>query len=131
MAKELTGVKLYVDWTTWTGDRVNILPGTKTGETHGEALAISMGKIAKWFNDIEATGIFDGTLNTTYTFTSGTNGSFTVLPSTAGATDQTVRVLPATTAGDANKVLMVDATGAPVYTKQAWITNAADDLVSM
>ena len=130
MAKELTGVKLYVDWTTWTGDRVNILPGTKTGETHGEALAISMGKIAKWFNDIEATGIFDGTLNTTYTFTSGTNGSFTVLPSTAGATDQTVRVLPATTAGDANKVLMVDATGAPAYTAQAWITNAADDLVN-
>ena len=129
MAKELTGVKLYVDWTTAV-ERAYILPGTKTGDVHGEALAISMGKIDKWFKDIEATGIFDGTLNTTYTFTSGTDGSYTVLPSTTGATAQTVRVLPATTAADANKVLMVNSTGAPVYTEQAWITNTANDLVN-
>jgi hypothetical protein len=129
MAKELTGVKLYVDWTQAL-ERANIVPGTKTGETHGEALATSMGKIAKWFADIEETGLFDGTANTTYTFTSGTDGSYTVLPSTTGATAQTVRVLPATTAADATKVLMVDSTGAPVYTAQSWITNAADDLVN-
>lgn len=129
MAKELSGVKLYVDWTQAL-ERANIVPGTKTGETHGEALSISMGKISKWFTDIEATGIFDGSLNTTYTFTSSTDGSYTVLPSTTGATSQTVRVLPAVTSADATKVLMVDSNGAPVYTAQAWITNTANDLVN-
>ena len=128
MAKELTGVKLYVDWTQAL-ERANIVPGTKTGETHGEALSISMGKISKWFADIEATGLFDGSANTTYSFTSGTDGSFTVTPSDTGVA-QTVRTLPAVTYEDATKVLMVDENGAPVYTPQAWITNTVNDLVN-
>ena len=127
MSKELNNLKLYVDWTQATV-RENIISGAKVGQTQGEALATSLGKIAKWFTDIEATGLFDGTANTTYTFTSGTNGSFDVLPSTSGATAQTVRVLPSTTTTDEGKVLMVNASGVPVYTEQAWITKAVADL---
>lgn len=127
MSKEINNLKFYVDWTV-ASTRANILPGTKSGSDHGEALATSMGKIAKWFTDIEATGLFDGTADTKYTFTNGSDGSFDVLPSTSGATAQTVRVLPAVTTSDEGKVLMVDSTGAPVYTEQAWITKAVADL---
>ena len=133
MSKELNNVKFYVDWTA-AETRANILPGTKVGEVQGEALATSMGKIAKWFTDIEAT-LFDPDAkltdtNTTYAFTNGTDGSFTVTPSTNGTAETavTVRVLPTATTSDENKVLMIDNAGAPQWTEQAWITKAENDL---
>ena len=129
MAKEFTGVKLYIDWTQ-AQERTNIATGAKIGDVEGENLAVSMGKISKWFADIENTGIFGNNVeltDTTYTFSSGTDGSFSVTEE--GGSAQTVRVLPATTASDEDKVLMIDSTGAPVWTEQAWITNAANDLV--
>ena len=129
MAKEFAGVKLYIDWTQ-AQERANIATGKKIGDVEGENLAVSMGKISKWFTDIENTGIFGNSVeltDTTYTFSSGTNGSFSVTEE--GGSAQTVRVLPATTASDEDKVLMINSTGAPVWTEQAWITNAVNDLV--
>ena len=132
MAKELTGVKLYVDWTA-AQERANIATGAKSGGQQGEALATSLGKISKWFTDIENTGIFGNNVeltDTTYTFTNGTDGSFSVISDATGATSQTVRVLPTTAVADKGKVLMVNASGAPVYTEQAWIENTVDNLTN-
>lgn len=45
-------VRLYVDWTA-ASTRANILTGSKSGDVDGEALATSMGKIAKWYTDFK------------------------------------------------------------------------------
>ena len=130
MAKEFTGVKLYIDWTQ-ASTRANITTGAKTGEVEGENLAVSMGKIAKWFADIENTGLFSNTTeltDTTYSFSSGTDGSFSVTEE--GGSAQTVRVLPATTTSDETKVLMINSSGVPAWTSQAWITNTVNDLTN-
>ena len=116
--REFTNVKFYVDWTA-AQTRENILTGAKTGDVNGEALATSFGKISKWFTDIEATGLFNADLSkiSTYAFANGTDGSFTVTPTTGGTEGdaQTVRVLPSTTASDEGKLLQINASGAPVW----------------
>jgi len=116
--REFSNVKFYVDWTA-ASERANILTGAKSGGTNGEALATSMGKISKWFTDIEATGLFSADLSkiSTYAFTDGTNGSFTVTPTTGGTagSPQTVRVLPSTTTTDEGKLLQINSSGNPVW----------------
>ena len=70
---EFDGVKLYVDWTkpnSYTAQE--ILTGTKVGTTHGEALAVSMGKIAEWHDWLVPSGGQDNqvlTWNSIYTVT--------------------------------------------------------------
>lgn len=51
---EFNGVRLYVDW-TMASTRENIFTGTKDSTTHehGEALATSLGKIAKWYTSFD------------------------------------------------------------------------------
>jgi hypothetical protein len=66
-------VKLYVDWTA-ASTRANILTGSKSGNVDGEALATSMGKIAKWYTDFKVLTFTDLT-----TASSGSGNAVTAL----------------------------------------------------
>lgn len=67
----------------------------------------------------EAAGITD---NTTYTFTSGTTGDFTVLASTQGATPQTVSIGKPDYAGTADKVANALTIGNQTYDGSVAVT---------